>query len=543
MASPTLARQPDEPSSPSPSSERAPILHIPAEIATCICAHLPNNGIKNLRLTCSFFLATARLRLERVFLSPNPRNIEVFLAIADHETFRSQVVEIIWDDALLAEGAIDVHPRYRGPDRLDFALVNQSSTECQGPCPDWFAAFCDRNRQHNTEDQFDYVTPLHEHIEQSVQKEVSWKHYQTLLRQQRDVLNSESHVHALEAGLERFSALRKITITTAAHGRWLKPLYETPMIRAFPEGFNYPIPPGWPAIGPTFTWPLQWEDNGRDWLGFRIMMRALAQNKDSGKVTDVGIDAHHLETGLNGYFFNSAHADYWNFLVVLRRPNFRRLHLDLFVKRQGYWWQPPNHPPPIGFRTGLFRAALIGAARGHGFEHLSIRTDEDVANLNENIICLNNERRDQLYVSLWTVFPLGSLARAQHFCLSRFLVKQHDLLSLLAKLPETLQTIELSFLLFLEGSYKDMLLQIRDTMGWMDRDSRPKVSISLPLTIHKQGRAIWIDDEVDAFLYHGGETPFAEDPTPGSFKVRDGVGVVRDAFEEELSYKAGLVAR
>ncbi|EXK85880.1 hypothetical protein FOQG_10297 [Fusarium oxysporum f. sp. raphani 54005] len=39
------------------------------------------------------------LCLNRLFLSPNFRDIEVFRAVADHETFRLQVTEIIYDDA------------------------------------------------------------------------------------------------------------------------------------------------------------------------------------------------------------------------------------------------------------------------------------------------------------------------------------------------------------------------------------------------------------------------------------------------------------
>lgn len=66
-------------------------------------SYLPNRDIKNLRLVSRDFLNTFRLRLDRVFLSANTLNIEVFRSIADHETFRHHVVEIIWDDSLLVE--------------------------------------------------------------------------------------------------------------------------------------------------------------------------------------------------------------------------------------------------------------------------------------------------------------------------------------------------------------------------------------------------------------------------------------------------------
>jgi hypothetical protein len=45
----------------------------------------------------------AHLRLKRVFLSANLRNIEVLRAIADHEVLRHNIVEIIWDDVRLID--------------------------------------------------------------------------------------------------------------------------------------------------------------------------------------------------------------------------------------------------------------------------------------------------------------------------------------------------------------------------------------------------------------------------------------------------------
>lgn len=56
-----------------------------------------------------------------------------------------------------------------------------------------------------------------------------------------------SDVDALIYGLKRFPALRRMTITPAAHGWIFAPLYETPMIRALLKGLNYPILCGWPT--------------------------------------------------------------------------------------------------------------------------------------------------------------------------------------------------------------------------------------------------------------------------------------------------------
>lgn len=80
------------------------LLSIPNELMSIICGHLPNRDIKSLRLACSHLRTVALLRLDRVFLSANPRNVEVFNAIAAHDVFRKQVVGIVWDDVLFMEG-------------------------------------------------------------------------------------------------------------------------------------------------------------------------------------------------------------------------------------------------------------------------------------------------------------------------------------------------------------------------------------------------------------------------------------------------------
>ncbi|KAG6978016.1 LysM domain-containing protein [Fusarium oxysporum f. sp. conglutinans] len=50
---------------------------------------------------CSALQLGSRLRLNRLFISPNERNLDVLRAVANHPTFRLGVEEIIWDDATL----------------------------------------------------------------------------------------------------------------------------------------------------------------------------------------------------------------------------------------------------------------------------------------------------------------------------------------------------------------------------------------------------------------------------------------------------------
>lgn len=77
----------------------AHVANLPVELILLICARLSNSDIKSLRLTCTRISNIAQLRLTRVFLSADPTNIRVFRAIADHEQYRKQITEIIYDDA------------------------------------------------------------------------------------------------------------------------------------------------------------------------------------------------------------------------------------------------------------------------------------------------------------------------------------------------------------------------------------------------------------------------------------------------------------
>ncbi|KAM0248482.1 hypothetical protein ACHAP5_003428 [Fusarium lateritium] len=74
---------------------------LPTELIGAICGLLSNSDIKSLHLTCRYPRDKSPLRIDRVFISANPRNIEVLLDIANHDVFRHRVKEIIWNDAVL----------------------------------------------------------------------------------------------------------------------------------------------------------------------------------------------------------------------------------------------------------------------------------------------------------------------------------------------------------------------------------------------------------------------------------------------------------
>lgn len=112
-------------------------------------------------------------------------------------------------------------------------------------------------------------------------------------------------------------------------------------------------------------------------------------------------------------------------------------------------------------------------------------------------------------------------------------------MSLLKVLPATIRTVELSFLCFLNDgdSYKALLDEMRDTLDWRTRDAavRPKVKIGLDVsrTAVVPGRAIWLEREVDSFLYEGGPCLFPREDGPDDAKDGNG-GTIRDEFQPEI---------
>ncbi|KAL4733765.1 hypothetical protein BDV11DRAFT_199500 [Aspergillus similis] len=357
---------------------------------------------------------------------------------------------------------------------------------------------------------------------------ISWQYYQNLLQQQEDTILFNRDAEALEYGIRRFPALKRVTVTPAAHGWSFMPLYETPMIRAFPKGFNYPIPRGWPDIPEgTFTpeaTPWQDEATRKDYRGFNIVTRTLASYVDH-HVSELIITAHTLQTGLNCRVFETPNAQYTDFANILRRPGFCRLDLSLLVRLQERTGWP-------AYRNGYLRRALEGA---HSLEHVSLSTNVEENPASDNTIPGSAGGRAQL-VPLRTIFPVETWKSLRHFGLSGFLVDKDDIITFLSALPPTLRSVHLGILYFVDngGSYRELLIDMRDRLDWRTRDpaDRPVVSLAKPTFYYLIGHAVWLDNEVQEFLYGEGENPFYDDGIFVNCK-----GVIRDAFLPGIEWK------
>ncbi|OGE55178.1 hypothetical protein PENARI_c005G02244 [Penicillium arizonense] len=544
---------------------------LPLELWREITSHLPNRDIKSMRLTSKQFSNAVELRLQRVFLSANPLNIEVFLAVADHEKFRHRVTEIVWDDARLPRGprtrsglpgwenemVSDEETsdneteicRFRGNCELDWPReysdddddeddeddegggnpANQlrRSIKFKGKdCPVWFKAACaasveDTFWRQAGDNGIDDEDPDYKTIRKlgSIGPPLSecWEFYRTLIRQQDDVLARKFDEEAFIHGIKQFPALKKVTVTPAAHGILFTPLYQTPMIRSFPQGFNYPIPRGWPLPSheqPEEVYSLPWkrlnEVQKEKFHGFRIVARVLAQQKND--VVELSLDSRLLRTGINCTILDDPCEEHDHLVTLLKKPGFR--HLDLAISLAGTWQSFPH--------DRLYEAL----SEAGDLEEISLATTGiDAENEHKNLHSITP-------VPLKSIFPIENWPKLRHFKLSRFIVSQSDVISFLSELPKTVRSVNLSFLKFVDnGNHWHSLLtemreQIREKRLWSDR--RRNVTIGCDQDISLPGRAKWIGKEVDEFLYENGENPFFDPPMD---MVRTGYGTEKDALD------------
>ncbi|RBR15727.1 hypothetical protein FVER53590_26552 [Fusarium verticillioides] len=138
------------------------------------------------------------------------------------------------------------------------------------------------------------------------------------------------------------------------------------------------------------------------------------------------------------------------------------------------------------------------------------------------------------YTSLFDVFPIDRWQQPTHFGLSNVLVEQTDLINFLSKLPPAVQTVELSFLTFMEGEghYITLMEDIRNKLDWRHRpvEGRIKISVKIFCYLSYYGRYICADKEVEEFVYNDGPQPFQHRQPGNSCDVDLGTGVLKDLF-------------
>ncbi|KPM40562.1 hypothetical protein AK830_g5997 [Neonectria ditissima] len=521
----------DPPDAKAPTS-RASLVHLPLEILQAIVPELPNCDLKSLRATCTHLSRVVELRFSRVFLSASPRDVDVFRAVSDHEQFRKTIVEIVYDDARFAhemeykDGSHEI-----GDDAALRHYERQEYRELDDPSASEIPAWYQRIYRYNsmTIDQYgrDDVKRL-QHYEVIKRFKIrtnvaeSYRLYQMLLREQDQVIDSNSDEEALQYGLERFSNLKRVTITPAAHGSPVRPLYETPMIRSLPRGFIYLLPRGWPVTEDHENTPEAepWAgDEEAQWRGFHVVTRVVARfgrKHPAARLCEFVIDTNDLLTGIDCRIFEEGGSVVYNDLVdILSRPGFSRLDLALFINGQDETrWRT--------FRSGHLRRALQAAPSLESVRLATILGNDEDFNL------WDMGDSDVQFIPLRNIFPVETWSHLRDFGLFRVIIKQGDLIDLLLALSPTLQTVELSFLVFLEqGSYEGLLEDMRSTLGWREQlpEKRPEVIIHAREENQLPGMHNRVSREAEDFLYGEGENPFHR------CTIELGTGTTVDTFD------------
>ncbi|EGX88867.1 Cyclin-like F-box [Cordyceps militaris CM01] len=277
------------------------LLQLPRELRDPIFAELPLKDIKNLRQSSKTANEMTSFRIfRRVFLSRNPRNIEVFLQIANHKHYRLQVEEIVLDEAFLTEYSdqtrdrfqrgreVNIRARRRRADEIpptrdsgkeatavceaQRLLIqdkkqdteknkgNEEKEEGQKSAAEkqraWVAlvkeatAVCEAQRLLFQDKKQDTEKNKGNEEGQESAADIEqrdWAFYQGLLKEQTSIYYEHGEEFdqdyvALRHGLAHFTNLKAIIITSNAHGQLFMPEYQTPIMRKFPPDFNYPLP-------------------------------------------------------------------------------------------------------------------------------------------------------------------------------------------------------------------------------------------------------------------------------------------------------------
>ncbi|KAM0490722.1 hypothetical protein ACHAP8_011267 [Fusarium lateritium] len=516
------------------TNDKDPVFQrLPNELAVSIFDLLPNRDIKNLRLTCRYLNRHAPLRFDRVFISANPLNIKVFLAIANHDTFRKQVKELIWDDATLQSSKSSGHDSdddYEsdddGSDDNDYQGNSRFQQLCREAIEDVESRLVesrllDKAYGHEQQLLLENLMPSREAL----------SYYERIVEEQAAILESRADEEAVRYALQksRFPHLIKVTVTPAVHGFLFFPLYETPMIRAFPRGFVYPIPRGWTyptgIYVPGRAHPWEGEEK-RKWRGVQIMSRLLSDPDIN--IPELSFDNYQLPTGINHYIFDEPNEEYDNLCRILEHPGFKRITLSVLMG----WLSNQDAEDWNFLKKGKIRSAL---AKACDLEVVTFQTDYP---LDQH--CWDSPEVDT--VSLFDIFPIHEWSirktSLRHFGLSGMQVTQEELISVLEKLSPTLQSIELSFLSIIKGTggHAGILTDMRNKLGWRHRPVDQRIRVRMLVRINQvTGRYICLDKEVNDYLYSDGPPPFGVDESGGSWaRITPGAGTEYDEFDQNF---------
>ncbi|EWG45062.1 hypothetical protein FVEG_15787 [Fusarium verticillioides 7600] len=414
---------------------------LPAEVLNQVFHQLPNIDLKILRQTCTYIKDSTHLRLSRLFLSPNLRDIEVFKAVANHEAFRLQVTEIIYDDTRF-DAAHEMEWTSWYNEEKDIGEVTE--------VPEWYRHIYRGNRE-----DIRRYSPHHSQAKEALEHLLSpaeaFKHFKRLWQEQQETIATNRDADALKSLL---------------------------------RGLLYPIERGWPLTEDHSNFPeaRDWDGLEKDkWRGYCLVSRIVAQHlreNPESKLAELAVDTNQLRTGISCRIFDDAeNSEIKDLKAILSHPGFASLDLSLHCGNQceKNW---------CSFRSNHLRETL---AMARDIQHFSLLTNviyvDDFDESDSDDYHDPDAEEVDHFIPLQTILPVNDWHQLRHFGLCRFIVKKDDVINVLEILSPTLESVELSYLIFMpdSGDYHSLVQDMRQKLGWRERDaeSQPKIVVRI----------------------------------------------------------------
>lgn len=356
------------------------LIDLPVDIFSILFSHLVQRNIKNVRLVCRALCNVAELRFPRVFLSANRTNIDAFRGIAMIEKFRTQVREIIWDDARLEfyeREELPAHEAAQLEDDLHLGFRGESFTGEKNDFQTFIRAIENLKSFENKEETLQREAELRGPGVKEISIEESFELYNQFYDEQEAIIKAGEDIEMLRIALKSFPFLKRITVSCEAW-RLLRLFlrYETLFFRSLPPGYAMPQP--WPWLGRhedstedfLENLRLPWDENNEEWRGYHIVIDELLASAAHHKIEEFVIDTNYELTGISYQLFASSRCSgYKRTVELFRTVQLTTLELSLNI-------QTAEETEYSCFHDGLLRDALSNLKC---IKHFALATSWDTA--------------------------------------------------------------------------------------------------------------------------------------------------------------------
>lgn len=488
------------------------------------------------------------LRIERVYVSPNRANLDCLNIILNHPRYHLRVQEIVWDLALLddyptlesfrevlkidegkARVALEDHlsTLFQNGDENDTEFESISVEDCMNEAGS--LSNVGKAILLSASDQKS-LNIIASHAA-SMSVEDSYVLYQKLYQDEKEIIKRGWDVVGLQRALTQFPNLRRITLTSEVWRPWNPvPSYDTPFYRALPAGFLKPSV--WPWVdrmhlkspqSPSFETTTQNASEQHlptEWRGYSIVISSLLMNPVP-HLQEFILDVGNETLGLPRHLFAFTNLDYTKTIQVLSITALKKLQLS-FIDHV-----TTRYPMRVSTDIGLLKYVISAAPH---LEHLDLKWNT-LAHHAHNPFGDDFLEFDCLKLKHMALRH----ARVAIDWLYRFITNSENLATIVldkievASPGQDMFTTRERFFTRLRNHYTATLLQGPRFM-WIEHLADRMWRTSKQWVV--------LDDELNAFLYNGDESPWRWYPTteePETLKT--GFGWIMDGRDSTVHIK------